>query len=74
MLDTLHKVMLQAVVKGTAPADPPPALQRLEATGLVVRTVGGWEITDAGRVALGPEPIDGTGADLKTKIAAWFTT
>jgi hypothetical protein len=66
--------MLQAVVRGTAPVDPPPALQRLEATGLVVRGPDGWAITDAGRIALGPELGPGSGSDLKTKIAAWFTT
>ena len=72
MLDTVHKVMLQAVARGGAPADPPPALQRLEATGLVVRGADGWAITDAGRIALGPE--DAPGSDIKSKITAWFTT
>jgi hypothetical protein len=74
VLDTVHAVMLRAVAKGVAPAgEPPPALQRLEATGLAVRGPdGAWAITDAGRVALGPDPQGGE--DLRSKITAWFTT
>jgi hypothetical protein len=72
VLDTIHKVMLRAVAEGTAPADPPPALRRLEATGLVVHVDGVWTMTEAGYVALGPETD--AGPDLKSRITAWFTT
>jgi hypothetical protein len=72
VLDTTHKVMLQAVAQGRAPAEAPPALLRLEAAGLAARVDGGWAVTDAGRIALGPE---GEAApDLKSRITAWFTT
>jgi hypothetical protein len=72
VLDTVHKVMLRAVAEGSAPADPPPALRRLEATGLVVLVDDRWAITEAGSVALSFDAEPGT--DLKTKITAWFTT
>jgi hypothetical protein len=72
MLDTTHKVMLQAVARGSAPVEPPPALQRLEATGLVVLVEGRWAITEAGQVALGFDEQAGT--DLKSRLTAWFTT
>jgi hypothetical protein len=72
VLDPTHKVMLQAVAQGRAPAEAPPALLRLEAAGLAVRLDGAWAVTDAGRVALGPE--DEAATDLRTRITAWFTT
>jgi hypothetical protein len=73
VLDTAHKVMLRAVAQGRAPAgEPPPALRRLEATGLAVFVDGVWHVTEAGHVALGPESE--SGPDLKSKITAWFTT
>jgi hypothetical protein len=74
MLDTVHKVMLRAVANGTAPVDPPPALRRLEATGLVVQVDGRWAVTEAGNVALSFDAEGGGGTDLKTKLTAWFTT
>jgi hypothetical protein len=72
VLDAAHKLMLRAVAGGTAPADPPAALRRLEATGLVVHVDGIWAVTEAGRVALGSETD--TGSDIKARITAWFTT
>ncbi|HMJ35981.1 MAG TPA: hypothetical protein VK501_18900 [Baekduia sp.] len=72
MLDAAHKLMLQAVAQGRAPAEPPPALRRLEATGLAVFVDGTWAVTEAGRVALASE--SDTGSDIKARITAWFTT
>jgi hypothetical protein len=73
VLDGPHTAMLRAVAKGAAlPEPPPPALQRLEATGLVMYVDGRWAVTEAGRLALGPDPEGGS--DLRSKITAWFTT
>ena len=80
MLDGAHSLALRGVAKGIAGESDAPAVRNLAAAGLIEPVDGVWALTRAGHAVLeleggaGAAGGDGGGADVMSKIRAWFMT